>query len=68
MKQVTYEGKLIDVEDWARFIARDEDGKIWQYDEMPTRKNDEWRSNSGRFWAVDLGLPNWEDSVMEIKE
>jgi hypothetical protein len=62
-----YEGKIYELEDWARFICRDEDGKIWQYDEPPIKSRDEWRLRSGRMACINDDLCSWEDSLVEIE-
>lgn len=46
MKRVLFQGTYFEVPDWAEFLAKDEDGEIYAYENKPHRQDEH-----GDWWA-----------------
>lgn len=68
MKTVKYQGKEFEVSDWVNFIATDEDGSIWGFENKPKLNIDKdmWSTSFGRFKQVSDTFNDWENSLEEI--
>ena len=66
--------KEIKLQDWARYVATDKDGKTYQYDREPYKEIHEgvWRKrnfiNHRMQVVIDTGVlcEDWEDSLVEL--
>lgn len=78
-KSVVYFGKTFTVPKWAKYLATDEDGRIFCYSEKPVRKCDVyinafnpnvWLRNNkaGIVDAIDLidYEGDWKESLQEV--
>lgn len=70
---VTIRGKTFQLADWAKWVAVDMDGDIYQYPEKPHITEDWWDTNAFRdgsklFDANCMEfVEDWEDQIYEVK-
>ena len=57
----------VQVPDWARWVAQDENGTWGVYDCEPTRCTDSWMGN-GRYllFVGSEPNPNWRETLREV--
>lgn len=55
--------------DWVEWVARDENGMVWAYDEEPSRMTIGWGNQGGSFRRIDdypgiveIGTVGWRES------
>lgn len=70
MKTIEFEGKQYEVEDWVKFVARDEDGSINGYEAEPYQsrpESNEWCCrNIFRICSISETFDNWDKSLTEV--
>lgn len=66
MKQINYRGMTLEVEDWVNYVATDEDGEIWGYENDPIRDVEDWFSVDGNAMVIDLYVLGWEQSLEKV--
>jgi hypothetical protein len=49
--------------DWAQWVARDEGGDVWAYDEEPECSDDEYRGCGWMFESSGLRIDDWPGIV-----
>ena len=65
MKKVEFQGAEFEVPDWARWIAQDQDGSIYVYENIPMQGNGFYCSSGGKF--ENVLLTNAPMLIEEIK-
>lgn len=68
MKVINYRGITAEVEDWVNFIATDEDGEIWGFENKPSVNmyGSMWLERTGRFDRVNNTFSDWENSLEKV--
>jgi len=67
-KKITVE---VELSDWARFVATDADGEMWEYEEEPCRAPTSWHHiNTGKCSHLAKLPPNknWKDSLIRAED
>ena len=67
MKTITFEGNEYEVEDWVKYVARDEDGDICAFENKPFMYRNYWSTdNVGKVHRMGAELDDWENSLIEV--
>ena len=68
MKSIIFEGKVYEVSDWVKFVARDSDDEIFGYEFKPklTLGRDWFKVDDGRYMAISGYTTEWKYSLTEI--
>lgn len=68
MKTVKYQGKKFEVSDWVRYIAIDEDGSMWGFENKPELNiyEDMWITSFGRYEQISDTFNYWENSLEKV--
>lgn len=72
VNSVVIDGKSYDLHSWAKYVAVDSDGEVWEYNAEP-------RVVHGLYWSANVDLCNqittineydgdWDKSVIEVGE
>jgi len=68
-KKITVE---VELSDWAKFVATDEDGEVWEYENKPKPACDNWAINeAGRaelLYRNNKINKNWKDSLIRVED
>jgi len=66
-KKITVE---IELSDWAKFVATDEDGEVWEYAEAPKPNIDvcDLDLSHSRHIATSQPNKNWKDSLIKVED
>lgn len=66
MKKFNYYGQEIEVPNYAKYVATDDDGDVWWHTNKPNDASDMWivgkGGNCGRV-SVVLNIKNWRGSL-----
>lgn len=65
MKKVKYDGKIIEVNDYVSYVARDADGALYGYQYMPEKFDEMYEPECGQVHRID---EHWETSLQEVCE
>ena len=69
---IVVEGKSFDLKPWARYVAIDKDGEVWQYDDEPRTTYDlYWTANVGlcdQITTVKEDVGDWDKSLIKVGE
>lgn len=66
MKQINYRGTTVEVEDWVNYVATDQDGAVWLFENIPYKDADEWINIDGNIAPVDMCVLHWEQSLEKV--
>jgi len=68
-KKITVE---VELSDWAKFVATDEDGNMWEYEIEPFRGDYLWVNTSNsrlsRLAKINQPMKNWKDSLIRVED
>jgi len=69
-KKITIE---IELSDWAKFVATDAGGEIWEFEKEPKKYMDVWENSCGgkarcRYIAEIKPPKNWKDSLIRVED
>lgn len=52
-----------DAPKWANYVAMDESGEWWWFENEPSPGRDEWKVDAGDVDAAALSFENWKDTL-----
>ena len=69
MKTVKYRGNEYNIPEWVSYIATDENGGVWGFEDKPYSSRGYWlnREQCGKCKRIgSLNIDNWENSLEKV--
>ena len=66
-KEIIFEGATYKVPVWVKFVAKDEDGQVYAYENKPAPLLDAWGITKGKAFYVSGGNDDWDESLTKVQ-